>query len=117
MAADAAELRALEGGEGRRQVPAPRPPRAPQGPVSPQAPPAPPTPPAPKTDKLRAALRQDGLLGKNDRNFSFELNDKGGRVNGQALTPAQVARYRQLLGQPVSGQGQSSSFNINVNEN
>jgi len=113
MAAAAAELRALD--NGGPQVPAP--PRAPQAPRSPQAPPAPPAPAAPKTDKLRAALRQDNLIGKNDRNFSFELNDKGGRVNGQALTPAQVARYRQLLGQPVSGKGQSSTFNINVNEN
>jgi len=113
MAAAAAELRALD--NGGPQVPAP--PRAPQAPVSPQAPPAPAAPAAPKTDKLRAALRQDGLIGKNDRNFSFELNDKGGRVNGQALTPAQVARYRQLMGQPVSGKGQSSTFSINVNEN
>lgn len=113
MAAVAAELRALD--NGGPQVPAP--PRAPQAPRSPQAPPAPPAPAAPKTDKLRAALRQDGLIGKNDRSFSFELNDKGGRVNGQALTPAQVARYRQLMGQPASGKGQSSTFNINVNEN
>jgi beta-lactamase regulating signal transducer with metallopeptidase domain len=113
MAAAAAELRALD--NGGPQVPAP--PRAPQAPRSPQAPPAPPAPAAPKTDKLRAALRQDGLIGKSDRSFSFELNDKGGRVNGQALTPAQVARYRQLMGQPASGKGQSSTFNINVNEN
>ena len=115
MAAAAAELRALDNGSAGPQVPAP--PRAPQAPSSPLAPPAPPAPPAPKTDKLRAALRQDGLIGKSERNFSFELNDKGGRVNGQALTPAQVARYRQLLGQPVSGKGQTSSFRINVNEN
>jgi bla regulator protein BlaR1 len=80
-------------------------------------PPSPPPPPAPKTGALRDALRQDGLIGKNDRSFSFQLTDKGGRVNGQALTPAQVARYRQLLDQPASGKGKSSTFNINVNEN
>jgi bla regulator protein BlaR1 len=131
MAADAAELRALEGSASRRSsadpiynwkpsrrpTTPPRAPLAPQAPVSPQAPPAPPAPPAPKTNELRAALRQDDLIGKDDRNFSFELNDKGGRVNGQALTPAQVARYRQLMGQPANGKGQSSSFKINVKEN
>jgi bla regulator protein BlaR1 len=46
------------------------------------------------------------------------LNDKGGRVNGKALTPDQVAKYRQLLNQPASkGKGNSSSFNISVDEN
>ncbi|GAB3635745.1 hypothetical protein GCM10027422_13350 [Hymenobacter arcticus] len=124
IVADAAELRALEQETGRSGVPAsprapraPRAPFAPQGPVSPQVPPAPPAPPAPKTEKLRAALRQDGLLDKDERSFSFQLNDKGGRVNGKALTPAQVARYRQLLDQPASGKGKSSSFNINISEN
>ncbi len=121
LAADAAELRALEQSEGRDpRVPtpprAPRAPRAPLAPMMPQAPPPPP-PAAPKTAELRAALREDGLIGKNDRSFSFQLNDKGGRVNGQALTPAQVARYRQLLGQPASGKGKTSTFNINVDEN
>ena len=112
IAAATAELRTLD------QAP-PRPlraPLAPQGPMSPQLPPPPPAPAAPKTAELRAALRQDGLIGKDERSFSFQLNDKGGRVNGKELTPAQVARYRQLLGQPVSGKGKSSTFNINVNE-
>ena len=121
-AADAAELRALEQSEGRDpRLPtlprAPRAPRAPLAPMMPQTPPPPPAPAAPKTAELRAALRSDGLIGKNDRSFSFQLNDKGGRVNGQALTPAQVARYRQLLGQPASGKGKTSTFNINVDEN
>jgi len=125
MAADAAELRALDGA-GREAVvysgpTTPRPPRAPRGQVAPLPPvpqtPPPPPPAAPKTAELRAALRSDGLIGKNDRSFSFQLNDKGGRVNGQALTPAQVARYRQLLGQPASGKGKTSTFNINVDEN
>jgi len=126
IAAAEAELRALDGPGSHLAAPrppqAPRPPRAPlgpsapQAPIPPQAPPLPPTPPAPKTAELRAALRRDGLIGKNDRSFSFQLTDEGGRVNGQALTPAQVARYRQLLGQPVSGKGKSSTFNINVDE-
>ncbi|GAA4498041.1 hypothetical protein GCM10023172_14150 [Hymenobacter ginsengisoli] len=121
IAAAEAELRALDGSAGRPTPPRPpRPPRAPLaplGPMSPQAPPPPPAPAAPKTEKLRGALRQDGLIGKDDRSFSFQLTDKGGRVNGKELTPAQVARYRQLLGQPASGKGKSSTFNINVNEN
>ncbi|MDO7886477.1 hypothetical protein, partial [Hymenobacter cheonanensis] len=115
IAAAEAELRTLDG---RASLPTPpRPPRAPQAPVTPQAPPAPPAPAAPKTAELRAALRQDGLIGPAERSFSFQLTDKGGRVNGRKLTPDQVARYRQLLGQPVSGKGRSSTFNINVNEN
>ncbi|WP_223650338.1 M56 family metallopeptidase [Hymenobacter psoromatis] len=117
LAADAAELRALERGDGQTP-PMPVPPRAPMAQTGPPLPQTPPPPaPAPKTEELRAALRQDGLIGKNDRSFSFSLNDKGGRVNGRALTPTQVARYRQLLGQPVSGQGKSSTFNIHVDEN
>jgi hypothetical protein len=127
MAADAAELRALSsaGREGSvyNGPTTPRPPRAPRAPLAPlepmlpQAPPPPPAPAAPKTAELRAALRQDGLIGKTDRSFSFQLTDKGGRVNGKELTPAQVDRYRQLLGQPASGKGKSSTFNINVSEN
>ena len=117
IAADAAELRALDGSSGRPTLPRPpRAPRAPLGPQTPMMPPAPPAPAAPKTAELRAALRQDGLIGQAERNFSFQLTDKGGRVNGKELTPAQVARYRQLLGQPASGKGKSSTFTINVSE-
>ncbi len=107
-------------GRGRTNVQfaPPQAPPAPQGPASPQAPPPPPPPTTPNHSRLRNALREDGLIGKNDRNFSFDLDDKGGRVNGQALTPAQVARYRQLFGQPAQpGGGKSSSFHVNVNEN
>ena len=113
MAADAAELRALEREAARQRAPLPpTPPLPPQ-----QGPPSPTPPPTPKTGALRDALRQDGLIDKNERSFTFSLNDKGGKVNGRALTPAQVARYRQLLDQPVGGKGKSSSFTITVNEN
>jgi bla regulator protein BlaR1 len=142
IAADAAELRALERTTDTRQpllrmqvVPtpprAPRAPRAPLAPPAPEAPnapdapsapdapmapPAPPAPPVPNTARLREALRRDGLI-KDDKHFSFELNDRGGRVSGKTLTPDQVAKYRQLLGQPASkGKGSSSSFNISVDE-
>jgi bla regulator protein BlaR1 len=143
IAADAAELRALERTSGARPplvrmrvLPTPpRAPRAPRAPLAPMAPPAPdapdapnmpdvplappapPAPPVPNTARLRDALRRDGLI-KDDKHFSFELNDKGGRVNGKALTPDQVVKYRQLLNQPASkGKGNSSSFNISVDEN
>jgi beta-lactamase regulating signal transducer with metallopeptidase domain len=120
IVAAAAELRSLDGQASGPTPPrpprAPRAPLAPSAPQTPQVPPAPPAPPAPKTAELRAALRQDGLIGQDARSFSFQLNDKGARVNGKKLTPAQEARYRQLLGQPVSGKGQTSTFNINVNE-
>jgi bla regulator protein BlaR1 len=146
IAADAAELRALERTSGTRPplvrmrvLPTPpRAPRAPRAPLAPMAPPAPdaptmpdmpqalpappvppapPAPPVPNTARLREALRRDGLI-KDDKHFSFELNDKGGRVNGKALTPDQVAKYRQLLNQPASkGKGNSSRFNISVDEN
>jgi bla regulator protein BlaR1 len=61
-------------------------------------------------------LRQDGLIGSNDRRFSFELNDDGGRVNGQALTSAQVEKYRQLLNKPAGKGKGKSTFNITVDE-
>ena len=111
LAADAAELRALEREAARQRAPLPPTPPLPQ-----QGPPSPPPPPAPKTGALRDALRQDGLIGKDERSFSFQLNDKGGKVNGRALTPAQVTRYRQLLDQPVSGKGKTSTFSIHVDE-
>jgi bla regulator protein BlaR1 len=133
IAAAEAELRALDGTNGRgslRRITPPRPPRAPLPPSEPQPfapaapdapqaplPPAPPAPPAaPNTGKLRDALRQDGLISSNDRRFSFELNDDGGRVNGQALTSAQVEKYRQLLNKPAGKGKGKSTFNITVDE-
>jgi beta-lactamase regulating signal transducer with metallopeptidase domain len=134
IAADAAELRALESGAARPPR-APLPPRAPRAsriirtpfpaevpPLPPgewnPAPPAPPAPPAaPNTVKLREALRKDGLI-KDEKHFSFELNDEGGRVNGQALTPAQVAKYRQLMKLPTTKiKGSITNFGITVDEN
>ncbi|WP_233635977.1 M56 family metallopeptidase [Hymenobacter setariae] len=138
IAADAAELRALERSSARQpltQVPAPpRPPRAPRSvapaaPVPPAAPgapgapgapnaPLPPAPPtAPNTIKLREALRNDGLI-QDDKHFSFNLNDQGGRVNGKALTPEQATKYRQLLNLPTTKiKGSKTNFGITVDEN
>jgi beta-lactamase regulating signal transducer with metallopeptidase domain len=138
IAADAAELRALERSSARQpltQVPTPpRPPRAPRSvapaapapPAAPGAPgapvapnvPLPPVPPtAPNTIKLREALRNDGLI-QDDKHFSFNLNDQGGRVNGKALTPEQATKYRQLLNLPTTKiKGSKTNFGITVDEN
>ena len=126
IAAAEAELRALDGTAGRGSVRPPRPPRPPRVPLAPLAPfaptptqtPTPPAPPAaPNTARLREALREDGLI-KDEKHFSFQLSDEGGRVNGQELTPAQVAKYRELLNKPASkSKGSKSNFSISVDEN
>jgi len=115
MAADAAELRALDGAGREQEVydgpttpPAPQPPQAP-------LPPAPPA--APNTTKLRDMLRNDGLV-KDEKHFTFQLNDRGGRVDGKDLTPDQVAKYRQLLKLPTTKiKGSKSNYTISVDEN
>jgi len=115
LAATAAELRALDT---EARLAPPRAPRVPQAPQGPAALPPPPPPPAPNTDRLREELRRDGLI-KNEKHFSFELNDAGGRADGHALTPAQVEKYRQLLDQPASpgGKGRTrSTYRISINE-
>jgi len=112
------ELRELE--ETRREtgeIPAaPRPPRAPRvRPVPPQGPPAPPAPV--RSTEVRDELRRDGLIGPNEKSFSFQLDDKGGRVNGRALTPAQAAKYRRLFQPAATGKGNTkSTISISVDE-
>ena len=67
--------------------------------------------------KLRENLRNDGLI-KDDKHFSFELNDQGGRVNGKALTPEQATKYRQLMNLPTTKiKGSKTNFGITVDEN
>ena len=121
MAADAAELRALDH-EARLASPRaprlPRVPRAPQGPALPQGPAVPPPPPAVNPAQLREELRRDGLI-KNEKHFTFELTNEGGRADGRALTPAQVEKYRQLLNQPAgknNGGRTKSTYSISVDE-
>jgi hypothetical protein len=129
------ELRDLEesrrdGGETIRK---PRPPRAPLAPLAPMAkmaPPAPPVPPraphkmvppppAPPADnsgKIRDALRKDGLIGKNDKNFQFQLSNDGLKVNGKEQSAETAAKYRKLLdvpATPAKGKGKTS-INISV---
>ncbi|AMR26424.1 hypothetical protein A0257_04440 [Hymenobacter psoromatis] len=122
LAADAAELRALEHSESRGPR-LPTPPRPPRAPMMQQASPAPAVPRFPRaapptpffisTDELRKTLRRDGLIGATDHNFSFSLTGQGGWVNGKALTPAQLTKYRQLLHQPADG---NSTYNATINE-
>jgi len=77
----------------------------------------PPPPPAPDVNRLREALRRDGLLGAKEKNFSFELNNDSALLNGRALTPAQAARYRQLLSPGSGRRGSKSNMSITTSEN
>jgi beta-lactamase regulating signal transducer with metallopeptidase domain len=135
IAAAKAELQALDGGNaasrGRVTFPPPaRLPRVPQAPAMPVLPlgpqgavgpalPAPPAPPTgPTTQELREELRRDGLLGKDERSFTFQLNEKELRVNGQVLSAAQAEKYRRLYQLPASSQGKGRrTVNISINEN
>ena len=86
-----------------------------RGPCVPQGPPAPPAPTS--SDKMRDELRRDGLIGATEKNFSFQLDDKGGRVNSRALTPAQFDKYRRLFLPAAMGAGKSkSAISISVDE-
>lgn len=80
-------------------------------------PPAPPAPPRLDTDKIKAALRSDGLIGATDKGFQFQLNDKAMLVNGQQQ-PAEVAdKYRRLLGVQPGADGKSNrNIQISVSE-
>ncbi len=114
------ELRALE--ETRRETTGPGvPPRPPQAPpVSHRRlppPPAPPQVPADNSGRVRAELRRDGLIGPEDKSFAFQLDGKGGRVNGRALTPAQADKYRRLFLPAATGKGKNTStMSISVDE-
>ncbi|NML64602.1 hypothetical protein HHL22_05225 [Hymenobacter sp. RP-2-7] len=129
IASAEAELRALDGAgaTGRGRVAVPHPPQPPLAPVLPlgapglagPALPAPPTPPTgPTTQELREELRRDGLLGKDERSFTFQLNEKELRVNGKVLTAAQAEKYRRLYQLPASSQGKGRrTVSITINEN
>ncbi len=107
-----AELCALEDEASQSEPgPPPNPPRLPRTPGGPPAPPAP-----PRTDRLRDALRRDGLLKADERSYSVDLDEKGGRFNGRPLTPEQAARYRQLLRSGSRPAGGQERISISVNE-
>ena len=85
----------------------PRPPRAPRVPRAPGAPggmvappalPAPPLPPRVDSGELRDELRKDGVLGRDEKSFQFQLNNAGLTVNGQRQPEKLAAKYRKLTG-------------------
>jgi bla regulator protein BlaR1 len=107
----------------------PRPPRAPRTPRAPAAPrisftppapptsltpPTPPTPPQINTNRIREELRKDGLIGKGERSFQFQLNDSGLRVNGQQQSAELAEKYRKLFGGSSSSKGSKSTTNIQL---
>ncbi|GAB3850909.1 hypothetical protein GCM10028822_16900 [Hymenobacter terrigena] len=101
--------------------PAPRPPRPPRAPLAPlaappappmmdlPAPPAPPTPPRVDTEELRSELRKDGILGANEKNLQFQLNNSGLTVNGKKQSDELAAKYRQL-----TGHAEDKKFNMSI---
>jgi beta-lactamase regulating signal transducer with metallopeptidase domain len=122
------ELQELEAAGGTRSVPtpprlprAPRAPRAPrtaQAPLAPMAPvpPAPPAPPRDDSGKVRDALRADGLIGKKDKDFLFDLSAAGMTVNGKKQPAATAEKYRQLLGLQKDSKGRQSHVTINSSD-
>ena len=62
------------------------------------APPAPPAPPRVDADELRSELRKDGIIGANDKQFQFQLNEAGLTVNGKKQPTGLAAKYRRLTG-------------------
>ena len=95
----------------------PRPPRAPRALLAPPAPsmgavpppPAPPRPPRLDTEELRGELRKDGILGADDKNLQFQLNDSGLTVNGKKQSDELAAKYRKL-----TGHADGKSFNVMI---
>ena len=95
----------------------PRPPRAPRALLVPPAPPmgavppppAPPRPPRLDTDELRGELRKDGILGADDKNLQFQLNNSELTVNGKKQSDELAAKYRKL-----TGHADGKSFNVMI---
>jgi len=59
-------------------------------------------------------LRKDGLIGKDDRSFQFQLNSSGLRVNGQQQSAALTEKYRKLYTGSSSSKGGKSTTNIDI---
>ena len=101
-------------GDGDRDGPTPpRPPRGPRPPrpalPAPPAAPRPPRGPAVDAQTLREQLRQDGVLGRDDKSFQFQLSNAGLTVNGQRQPDKLAAKYRKLTGHEGD-----KSFNITI---
>jgi hypothetical protein len=95
----------------------PAPPAAPSAaavPAPPRAPAAPRAPRAPRATKVNSVdlgsyLREDGLIGKDDKSYEFQLNATSMTVNGKRQSDELAQKYRQLL-----GEGNNSKFNMNI---
>ena len=48
--------------------------------------------------ELRDELRKDGVLGRDEKSFQFQLNNAGLTVNGQRQPEKLAAKYRKLTG-------------------
>ena len=112
------ELRELEAEQPAGALPprAPHAPRTPRVPSAPRAAQAPPAPPVDNSGKVRDALRADGLIGKRDKSFRFELKDGQMTVNGQRQSAATAEKYRKLLGLSPDSKGRQSAVTINFSE-
>jgi len=98
-------------------ISAPPAPPLPSVPPMPPMPPAPPAPPAVDSNVIRDELRKDGLIGKKDKGFQFQLNNKGLFVNGKKQSEALTKKYRELLDVPAGTNGKSSrTIQISVSE-
>lgn len=97
-------------------MPAPPAPPAPPA-FSAPAPPAPPRPPRINSDQIRTELRKDGLLGADEKNFQFQLNNSGLTVNGKKQSEEMATKYRNMLEGPDStGKNTNRNIQISVSE-
>ncbi|GAA3999948.1 hypothetical protein GCM10022408_08690 [Hymenobacter fastidiosus] len=96
---------------GPRPVQPPQPPRAPRA-VTPPMPlraPLPPRRPSVDSGVIGNQLRQDGLIGKEDKSYQLQLNQAGMKVNGQPQPEEVAKKYRALL-----NHADDKSFNVNI---
>lgn len=102
-------------------VPAPPPPPAaplapevPRVPAAPTAPSAPPRTPTVNSVDLASQLREDSLIGQNDKSYQFQLNNNSLTVNGKRQSAALADKYRKLLDR--EGRGNKFNMTISVQE-
>ncbi|UOQ65346.1 M56 family metallopeptidase [Hymenobacter volaticus] len=97
----------------------PRVPSVPRTPATPRTPmvprvPAVPRPPQVDSDRIREELRRDGLLDKDEKSFSLQLNNKGLTVNGTKQPDLLANKYRKLLGHSSDSKNSKSSSTIDI---
>jgi Zn-dependent protease with chaperone function len=99
----------------------PAPPAVPSpaaAPAPPRAPAAPRAPRAPRVTMVNSVnlgnhLREDGLIGANEKKYRFQLDSSGLVVNGKRQSDELAAKYRQLVGHD---DGKKHSINIEIEE-